>query len=967
MPNGTSSFEAVYEKGSVLGRGASGVAYIVRSKRDPRLQYVAKEICVARTDEKRRREAFAESQLLRTLSHEHIVACLDVFQEQDLMHIVMEYANGGDLSRRIQHQRAEGRLLTEHTVMGLFVQICTALHYIHSRKVLHRDLKPPNIFVVGEGELGTCALKLGDFGIAKLIDSTLGQVNSTVGTPSYLSPEICKNHPYGIKADVWSLGVVLYELACLKVPFHAGNLPAMALMICTSEPKPVPDEYGSELSVLVKALLQKEPNNRPMVSAVLQRPYVRGYLPDQVRAYFEGLAAKAKPEAQTGQRTSSLPTRPSRTAEGSAPRLPSCGLSARQRQERALREEETGNWCWQRPGESEQRPSERRLSDKGRPASPGASIGRREPTHRGAGGQRSDRGERGSGEHLDRAALERLDRWDRSEPDHPEKPDRVDRAERFERADRRSERRGSERSGRPERAERVGRGYRGSLGEGRGSRGEQGVRGSSEHSGTRGGDGSRGDQGSRGSDQSGRAEHHHLHRGEIGDSEILASWNDYWAVHKPRQDKQDPFFLGDSNVKDKQDPFFLGESNVKAMWQVGDMAMESIIATPENSGLADSDEDLTGTGFTDSSSTAAQVSPPAEFQEPLPPGAGPPTSNSILTAMWPTNSDTQTRAPRRNRRRGRPPLLAGQESVEVTIVQPGSPPKPAPDSVQGPAPAVPHPASSSSYVPPAMLQPPSSSLAPVVARSVSPTRPEKFQAMPVASMSQPSSGNLSCTASAAPLVLPLTELPPPPLLRVSVPRPDGEVLRVSGSAPSLPPLPPLLAPSGPSRERIPRSRSVVAIHDSRGTHSEVNQVLQRPTPQHFRAAPIKGSPEDFRHQQDCGPSGVGTGSLPPPPSQPPPPQRQSSELGQARLAPKLPLALVGQAGRSKVSSRSDQLVEDAMAAGRLAAWSPEQARELPVQDGRHWRDLGILAQGRGVHEGWAEAAAREADARLSVV
>lgn len=388
------------------------------------------------------------------------------------------------------------------------------------------------------------------------------------------------------------------------------------------------------------------------------------------------------------------------------------------------------------------------------------------------------------------------------------------------------------------------------------------------------------------------------------------------------------------------------------MYQAGDMAMESIIATPENSGLADSDEDLTGTGFTDTSSTVAQVSPPAEFQDPSPPGTGPPTA---VTAIWPVNSDTQTRVPRR-KRRGRPPLLVGQESSEATIAQPGTPPKQAPDNLSGPAPAVPHPASSSSYVPPAMLQPASSSLAPVVARSVSPTRDKHLMgASPVPPLS--------------------TELPPPPLPRPTVPRPEGDVpavLKMSGSAPSLPPLPPLLAVSGPSREKIPRSRSVVALHDSRGTHGEVNQVLQRPAPQHFRTAPIKNSSEDFRHQQDCGPSGVGTGSLPLPQPQPPQPQRQTSELGLARLAPKLPTALVGQqAGRSKVSSRSDQVFEDVLAAGRLAAWSPERARELSVQDGpapqRQWRELGPLGQGRGVHEGWAEAAAREADARLSVV
>ena len=75
--------------------------------------------------------------------------------------------------------------------MGVFVQICAALLHIHSRRILHRDLKPANVFIVGKGDLSTCTVKLGDFGIAKMLEGTTCQAHSTVGTPSYLSPEIC--------------------------------------------------------------------------------------------------------------------------------------------------------------------------------------------------------------------------------------------------------------------------------------------------------------------------------------------------------------------------------------------------------------------------------------------------------------------------------------------------------------------------------------------------------------------------------------------------------------------------------------------------------------------------------------------------------------------------------------------------------------------------------------------------------
>lgn len=231
-----------------------------------------------RCEEKRRREAFAESRLLRELRHDHIVTCLDVFEEMDMLYIVMEYATGGDLGRRIQARKTEGVRFTEAVIMRVFAQVSSALHYIHSQKIVHRDLKPANIFIAGEGDLSCCTVKLGDFGIAKMVEGTMGQANSTVGTPSYLSPEICKNNPYGVKADVWSLGVVLYEMSCLKVPFQASNLPAMALQICTMDFKPLPEDFSSDLHALVNQLLQKDPLRRPAMSAVVDEPFVKAFM-----------------------------------------------------------------------------------------------------------------------------------------------------------------------------------------------------------------------------------------------------------------------------------------------------------------------------------------------------------------------------------------------------------------------------------------------------------------------------------------------------------------------------------------------------------------------------------------------------------------------------------------------------------------------------------------------------------------
>mmetsp|Transcript_37427 Transcript_37427/g.87649 ORF Transcript_37427/g.87649 Transcript_37427/m.87649 type:complete len:727 (+) Transcript_37427:92-2272(+) len=372
MPSARTStkLEALYEIGHILGRGASGVAFIVRPKptRDPPIEYVAKEIWIGRFDEKKKRDAFAECQLLRKLSHNHIVTCIDIILDKDVLYIVMEHANGGDLAHRIMARKKESVLFSERTVMSVFIQICVALHHIHWYKILHRDLKPANVFIFGEAELDRCVVKLGDFGIAKMLEGTHCQAHSTVGTPSYLSPEICKNNPYGRQSDIWALGVVLYELACLKVPFQAGNLPAMALMICTSEPQPMPDEFSEGLTDLVKGLLEKDPTKRPAVGKVLHTPYVQQFMGEDLLRLVtqEVAAAQSKHEVPPAQvRRASLPKRGKQSADkqsdhdGTA-RLPSCGPSVRPRMEnkqhheaqKFLLQEDARQWCWRRPNDA---------------------------------------------------------------------------------------------------------------------------------------------------------------------------------------------------------------------------------------------------------------------------------------------------------------------------------------------------------------------------------------------------------------------------------------------------------------------------------------------------------------------------------------------------------------------------------------------------------------------------------------
>ena len=102
--------------------------------------------------------------------------------------------------------------------MNWFVQICFAIKYIHDKNILHRDLKLSNIFLSSNGDIN-----LGDFGIAKVLDNSDEFAKTIVGTPYYLSPEICLRRPYNQKSDIWSLGCILYELMNMKHAFEASS------------------------------------------------------------------------------------------------------------------------------------------------------------------------------------------------------------------------------------------------------------------------------------------------------------------------------------------------------------------------------------------------------------------------------------------------------------------------------------------------------------------------------------------------------------------------------------------------------------------------------------------------------------------------------------------------------------------------------------------------------------------------
>eukprot|EP00747_Dinoflagellata_sp_TGD_P163687 gnl/TRDRNA2_/TRDRNA2_182634_c0_seq1.p1 gnl/TRDRNA2_/TRDRNA2_182634_c0~~gnl/TRDRNA2_/TRDRNA2_182634_c0_seq1.p1 ORF type:complete len:568 (+),score=103.19 gnl/TRDRNA2_/TRDRNA2_182634_c0_seq1:87-1790(+) len=272
-----------YEKVRVLARGSYGTAILARIRETrsanlagsrgppPDMLRVIKEVDFNEANEKARAEALREAEMLKSLSHPNIVGYEDAFYSvEGNLCIVMEYADGGDLGAAIAEMKAANRRYHEREAMSLFVQLAIALEYIHERRILHRDLKSQNVFLTRAG-----VAKLGDFGIAKVVEASDGYARTQIGTPYYLAPEMCNNKPYCFKADVWGIGIVLYELLALEVPFSAPNMAALALKICTQEPRPVPAVYSNEVRTLLGRMLAKRPEDRPSSADIVALPHVR--------------------------------------------------------------------------------------------------------------------------------------------------------------------------------------------------------------------------------------------------------------------------------------------------------------------------------------------------------------------------------------------------------------------------------------------------------------------------------------------------------------------------------------------------------------------------------------------------------------------------------------------------------------------------------------------------------------------
>lgn len=214
------------------------------------------------------KECETEVNLLQMIEHPNLIKYYTHFVQEGALFLVMELATAGTLAQRIQGAKKAGIMIKEDLLWRWLYNVANGLNYLHRGRVLHRDVKPSHVFLVGnDGDA-----KLGDFGLSRALSAATLCAYSCVGTPFYMSPEIVRGEGYSFGSDVWSLGCAFYEVAAGFPPFHRTdmNFKALGEAICSAAYPALPaDTWSKELVDILRQTLVVDPAQRPTAQLIL--------------------------------------------------------------------------------------------------------------------------------------------------------------------------------------------------------------------------------------------------------------------------------------------------------------------------------------------------------------------------------------------------------------------------------------------------------------------------------------------------------------------------------------------------------------------------------------------------------------------------------------------------------------------------------------------------------------------------
>ncbi len=269
VPERIGKYYVVHE----VGRGSTGTVYL---SHDPFYgRDVAIKLYHATTGDdaesrNARRMFLGEAKMVGKLQHPNIVPIYDAGEEDGRRYVVTEHVHG---ARTLSAYCRPGSLLPIDQVVNIVYKCAKALHYAHSRGVVHRDVKPSNILLTQDGDV-----RIVDFGIALVADSDVSRLEGVAGSPAYMSPEQVQGLELDARSDLYSLGAVMYEMLCGQRPFRAGALGKLLRQVVQTPPEPLREvraDIPEELEALVMRVLQKDPGNRYRTGAELAADLTR--------------------------------------------------------------------------------------------------------------------------------------------------------------------------------------------------------------------------------------------------------------------------------------------------------------------------------------------------------------------------------------------------------------------------------------------------------------------------------------------------------------------------------------------------------------------------------------------------------------------------------------------------------------------------------------------------------------------
>ena len=241
----------------ILGKGSFSTVYLVRRKEDKKI-YALKSVILEKLNKKEQQNSVNEVRILASVNHPNVIGYKEAFWDdvQNTLNIVMEYADDGDLQTKITKMRKEGGMFQEDLIWSYSIQMIEGLKALHDKKIMHRDLKSANIFLVKD----KYQCKIGDMNVSKVIKEK--ELLTQTGTPYYASPEVWRDEPYSYKSDLWSIGCVIYELCALRPPFKGKDLDELFMNVCRGKVERINRIYSNNLWNMIQMLLKVKVKER---------------------------------------------------------------------------------------------------------------------------------------------------------------------------------------------------------------------------------------------------------------------------------------------------------------------------------------------------------------------------------------------------------------------------------------------------------------------------------------------------------------------------------------------------------------------------------------------------------------------------------------------------------------------------------------------------------------------------------